>query len=201
MVQSVVDADVAFRARLRSVCAEGWAIWDRFTEDARERPFHPFVAANYDVVAEALWPYRGRGLRFLELGSATGVITVMADMLGFRAFGIELDGSLVKMASELARKFNSGARFAVGSFLPTGYCWRANDGDPRTGTIGSGLSGYLQLGHSLEEFDVVFGYPWDGEEPVMLDLVKRFGAPDALLLLNHHSDGVRAYRGGKRVAG
>ena len=195
----VIDESV--RARLRALCTEGWAIWDRFAADELDRPFHPFVAADYDLVCEALMAYDGHGLRFLEWGSATGVITVMADMLGFQAYGIELDASLVKTADDLAHRFRSGARFVSGSFLPTGYHWRAQDGDDRTGTLGTGPSGYLQLGHSLDEFDVVFGYPWDGEEAMMLDLMSKYARPDALLLLNSQSDGVLAYRRGRRVAG
>ena len=48
----------------------------------------------------------------------------------------------------------------------------------------------------MEEFDVVFGYPWTGEEDVMLDVMRQYGAPDALLLLYAPDDSVRMYRGG-----
>lgn len=193
--------DDALRARLVALCAEGRAIWDRFDSSYLERDFHPFVAADYDVVCEALLPLRGDGLRFLEWGSATGVITVMADLLGFEAYGIELDPSLVRTADHLAESFQSEARFVAGSFLPTGYVWRARNGDRRTGTLGTGPSGYLELGYPLDEFDVVFGYPWDGEQAMMLDLMASYGRRDALLLLNSNSDGVQAYRGGRRITG
>ncbi len=188
--------DDALRSRLDALCTEGWAIWDRFTAEVSDRQFHPFVAADYEVVCQALLPYRGRGLRFLEWGSATGVITIMADLLGFEAYGIELDPTLVTTARGLATKFDSGARFVAGSFLPTGYRWRSSDGDARTGTLGTGPSGYLQLGLSLDDFGLVFGYPWDGEEPMMHDLMKCYGRRDAVLLLNSVITGVTAYRGG-----
>ena len=180
------------------MCAHGWALWDRFSVEVREKRFHPVVAADYEVVLAALLPHRGVGLRFLEWGSATGVIAIMADMLGFEACGIELDSSLVATARDLAGRFESGARFAAGSFLPAGYRTPSTDGDGRTGTLGNGPSGYLKLGYSLEDFDVVFGYPWDGEEPTMLDLMKTYGRPDAMLLV-HSVSGVRGYRGGKAV--
>ncbi len=174
-------------------------MWDRFAVEVREKRFHPFVAADYEVVLAALLPRRAPRLRFLEWGSATGVITVMADMLGFEACGIELDSSLVATARDLAARFESGARFAAGSFLPAGYQTPSFDGDGRTGTLGDGPSGYRELGRSLDDFDVVFGYPWDGEEPTMLDLMKTYGRPDALLLVHSVSDGVKAYRGGRRL--
>ncbi len=190
--------DATLHARLDALCAEGWAIWEHFDRTVRAPgAFHPFVAADYDVVRAALRGLRAPGRRFLEWGSATGVITIMADLMGFDASGIELDPSLVETARALAARHRSGARFVAGSFLPAGYSWRSRDGDRRTGTIGEGPSGYLQLGRALEDFDVVFGYPWGGEAPLMQDLMQRYGRGDALLLLHDASDGVRAYRGGR----
>lgn len=192
--------DAALRARLAALFDEGWELCERFAREAEQRPFHPFVASDYDVIAAALWPRRRRGLRFLEWGSANGVLTVMADLLGFAACGIELDESLVDTARALARRFDSRARFVAGSFLPTGYRWRPRDGDGRTGTLGVGRSGYLELGHALDEFDVVLGFPWDGEAPMMQDVMRCYGRDDAVLLLHSASDGVRAWRGGRSIA-
>lgn len=191
--------EAPLRAKLRRLCAEGWALWDRFASDVRDHRFHPFVAADYEAVLAALVRYRRPGQRFLEWGSATGVITIMADQLGFAACGIELDSSLVVTARDLARRFDSAARFAVGSFLPTGYRWSPADGDGRTGTLGTGPSGYLELGLALDDFDLVYGYPWDGEAPMMLDLMRRYGRRDATFLLNSVTDGIRAFRDGRPI--
>lgn len=199
MTQLVDDArgDAHLHARLDALCEEGRALWERFDRVVRESAFHPFVAADYAQVRAALLRLRAPGLRFLEWGSASGVITIMADLMGFDACGIELDASLVATARALATTHGSGARFVTGSFLPTGFRWRRRDGDSRTGTIGEGPSGYLQLGRALDEFDVVFGYPWSGEAALMQDLMQRYGRRDALLLLHDPNDGVRAYRGGR----
>lgn len=191
----------ALDGRIAALCAEGWALWDNFDEKVREHHFHPFVAADYDVVVDALVRHRRPGLRFLEWGAATGVITILADLLGFEAYGIELDSDLVATARALATKFDSRARFAAGSFLPSGYEWRSSDGDRRIGTLGVGPSAYRELGYALDDFDVVFGYPWDGERELMLDLMNRYGRRDAILLLNHVSEGVVAYRGGRPTLG
>lgn len=176
---------------------DGWEIWERFDREVRQRDFHPFVPADYDAVLRTLLPLRAPGLRFLEWGSATGVITIMADLLGFEAYGIELDPALVEIARGLAARHGSGARFAAGSFLPAGYRWRARDGDERLGTIGRGASGYQLLGRPLEDFDLVYGYPWNGEEAMMVDLMKHYGGSGARLLL-HGGDGGTIYRGGRR---
>ncbi|NUQ19836.1 MAG: class I SAM-dependent methyltransferase [Gemmatimonadaceae bacterium] len=191
--------DAHLDARLDALCAEGWAIFERFERELRDRHFHPFVAADYDVVRATLGRLRASGRRFLEWGSATGIITIMADLLGFEAYGIELDPALVATAREVGARYRSRARFVEGSFLPAGYEPRRRDGEDRTGTIGDGPSGYLQLGLALEDFDVVFAYPWGGEERVMLDVMQRFGRRDALLLLHDANAGITAYRGGREV--
>ena len=193
------ELDAALRARLAEVSAAGWTIFEQFEADVRDRRFHPFVAADYDAVLAALIAQRGTGLRFLEWGSASGVITIMADLLGYDACGIELDESLVQTARDLATRFHSGARFVAGSFLPTGYAFNPGKGDGGTGWVGAGPSGYLQLGRALDDFDVVFGYPWGGGEPMMLDLMQCYGRADALLLLYGVDHGVTAYRGRDRT--
>lgn len=190
-------------ARLDALLADGWAVWERFDRAVRESDFHPFVPADYEVVRAALLSLRGSlpmpVPRFLEWGSATGIIAIMADMMGFDACGIELDASLVATARAIAARHGSAARFVSGSFLPMGYRWRGDDGDPRTATIGEGRSGYLELGRALDDFDVVFGYPWGGEEPLMRDVMRQFGRRDALLLLNDTNEGVKVYRGGSEL--
>ena len=187
------------RRRLAQLGEEGWELWATFDRDVRRHRWHSFVPADYARILDALLPFRSPGRPFLEWGSATGVITIMADLLGFDACGIELDPDLVERAVSLAGRYGSGARFVAGSFLPAGYEYRARDGDARLGTVGEGPSGYLKLGRSLDDFDVVYGYPWSGEEALMHDLMRRYGRADALLLLHRVSGDVEVFRGGRRV--
>jgi hypothetical protein len=178
--------DPELRRKLTELQDEGFEIWRRFDIEVRQKEWHPFVPVEYEKVLQKLLDLRGPNLKFLEWGSATGVITIMADLLGFEAYGIELDAGLVATARKLAAKYGSGARFAEGSFLPTGYEWRTRDGDTRLGTVGYGRSGYLELKLPLDEFDIVYGYPWDGEADMMRDIMKRYGRADAIFLLQGH---------------
>lgn len=189
--------DPTVKATLLQLVEEGREIWARFDRDVRHHRWHPFVPADYDRVLEVLVVLREPGLRFLEWGSATGVIAVMADLLGYEAYGIELDEYLVEIAVETAARYESKARFAVGSFLPEGYVWRPRDGDGRLGTVGEGASGYLRLGRPLDDFPLVFAYPWGGEEGIMCDLMRVHGAPDAGLLLQRVSGNVDLLRKGR----
>ena len=190
--------DPILRIRLTALFEEGWEIWDRFDVEVRQREWHPFVHGDYERVLAALLVQAASppGRRFLEWGSGTGVITIMADMLGFDAFGIELDGDLVQVSRGLAERHGSRAQFVAGSFLPSGYRWRPRGGDGRPGTIGEGDSAYPALGHPLDEFDLVYGYPWGGEEGLMLDLMHRYGGNQASLLLHDTGGGVRVVRDG-----
>jgi hypothetical protein len=193
--------DPSVRTRIDALIDEGSEIYDRFDRTVRAKAFHPFVAADYARVLDTLLAVResvrprehaGPPL-FLEWGSATGVITIIADLLGFDASGIELDAGLVDVARELAARYDSRARFVAGSFLPAGYQWKPAAGDARMGTIGSGPSAYLELGRGLDDYDVVYVYPWDGEIPIVRDVMRRYGDPGAHLLLMDPVEGLRIF--------
>ena len=199
--------DAGTRSRIDALIAEGCEIFYDFDLTTRGKAFHPFIAADYTQVLDALLaiqrvapaPLRPGAPTFLELGSATGVITIMADLLGFDAFGIELDASLVAIARQLATRYDSRARFVAGSFLPAGYRWKPDTGDGRMGTIGSGPSAYLEMGRALDDFDVVYAYPWAGEAPLMLDLIRRYGNPEARLILMDAVTGPQITRNGRTL--
>ena len=153
--------DPELRARLQALLDEGWEIWDRFDNEVRQRHWHPFVAADYERVLQALLPLRAPGLRFLEWGSATGVITIMADLLGFEACGIELDPSLVRHArgpggptrleGPLRRGQLPPRRVPLASHLrrrTRGHHRQRRLGLPRAGPSAGGLRSRLRL--SLE---------------------------------------------------
>lgn len=197
------DADLALdgelRTRIDALCEEGREFWHRFDSEVRQDRWHPFVAADYDAVLRALVSLRQPGRRFLEWGSATGIITIMADLLGFDSCGIEIDPALVDVGRDFALRWQSGARFAAGSFIPMGWEWKASGGNGRHGTIGQGPSGYLELGRPLEDFDIIYAFPWMGEEPMMLDLMRCYGRADAYLLLHTAHDGTKLYRGGQLI--
>jgi hypothetical protein len=190
--------DAELRTRLEALIEEGLDLFDQFDREVRTRHFHPFIAADYERVLQTLISLREQGVKFLEWGSASGVITIMADLLGFDAYGIELDASLVAVARALAERHGSRARFVSGSFIPSGYRWKPTVNDEgRHGTIGDGTSAYAELGYGLDDFDLVYAYPWSGEEPMMLDLMRCYGDARARVLLNG-DNGVVVYRGGVR---
>ncbi|MCK6459507.1 MAG: hypothetical protein L6Q95_06390 [Planctomycetes bacterium] len=57
-----------------------------------------------------------------------------------------------------------------------------------------GACGHELLGAAPQDFDLVFAYPWPGEEEVIEGLFERYAGDSALLLTFHGLDGLRLRR-------
>ena len=62
-----------------------------------------------------------------------------------------------------------------------------------------GPDGYEELELEPDDFDVVFAYPWPGEEQVIFDLFADSAAVGALLLTYHGHEGVQAAAQGEAM--
>ena len=88
-----------------------------------------FVPSNYELVWRTL-DALPRG-RFCEWGSGFGLVTGIAELLGFDASGIELDERLADVSRKLLNDYQLSARIITGSYfdLPCEadvvfvYCW------------------------------------------------------------------------------
>lgn len=181
---------------LTRLLAAGTEIWDEFRTHAGHR-FHRFIPCDQAGAYQALRGLRGRASTFVELGSAAGVVTIMADLLGFEACAIELEPFLVERSIELAERFGSGATFVEGSFVPPGYQDDVENLSADRLTPTGGACAYDELGLELDDFDLVFAYPWPGEEVWLLEMMRRFGRSDALLLTYDAAEGFRLSDGGE----
>ena len=172
---------------------------------ARDRELSPlagFVPCDYAGVYPVLRAIRDRHLapgdRFLEWGSGFGVVASLAAQLGFQSSGIEIEPDLVDEARAFAEDEGLDVSFGCGSFLPEGgerFADRVEEFDwLKTG----GRPGYDEVGREPEDFDVIFAYPWPGEEQVIDGLFDAYAADSALLVTDHGLAGVRVRR---RTAG
>ncbi len=140
-----------------------------------------------------------KGNSFCEWGSGFGTATCVAANLGLEAFGIEIEPELVNAARTLANDFALPAEFVQGSFVPSPrrgiseeafednigrYPWLRNDAD----------DAYQKLGRQLDSFDVVFVYPWPGEEYFVEQLFNTSAAQDAVLLIYSDCSSLRVRR-------
>ena len=85
-------------------------------------------------------------------------------------------------------------QFAHGSFVPAGA-------EPHVDSIGDvtwlsthGPDGYETLELDPDDFDIVFAYPWPGEEQVIFDIFQDCAAVGTLLLTYHGQEGLRLKR-------
>ncbi|MGD9636969.1 MAG: hypothetical protein AB7U97_27055, partial [Pirellulales bacterium] len=134
------------------------------------------------------------GGRFLEWGSGIGIVACLAAELGFDSIGIEIEEPLVQIAESIASDHDIDVEFACGSYVPHGA-------EPFIDTAGEVTwlrtdrpDSYADLDLEPEDFDLIYAYPWPGEEQVIFDLFERCASVGALLLTFHSQDGLRLQR-------
>jgi len=165
-------------------------------------PIPAFVASDFEQVYRALAQIvthrLAAGHQFLEWGSGLGAVTCLADRLGFHAVGIEIEAPLVKIAEALAEEHEIDAEFLCGSFLPSGDEAVADTISSGMGDVAwlrtDGPDAYAVLELDPDDFDLIFAYPWPGEEQVLFDLFEENAAVGALLLTYHGQEGIRLQR-------
>ena len=171
---------------------------DSFIESRLNDPIPSFVPSGFPVVYGALRHVADRHLApgplFCEWGSGAGVVTCMAAMVGFSACGIEVETDLVDLAIQLARHHHLRVDFHYGNFVPHGGQEIAEDVEELTWLAVGGPDPYSPMDMEIDDFDVVFAYPWPGEEGVIERLFDCFASDGALLMTYNGGEGVRLFR-------
>jgi hypothetical protein len=160
------------------------------------RLFHvpAFVNSDFDLAYAVLRQLESSRLapgdRFCEWGSGLGVVTCLATLAGFHAWGFETRARLVQGARQLAADFDLPAQFTCGSFIPAGARRELLAGREFGWLKTDGRCGHEVLGIGLDEFDVIYVYPWPDEECLVEDLFEGHARPGALLITYHEERGV-----------
>ena len=157
-----------------------------------------FVPCDFHLLDQALtWIEQNHlltGRRFCELGSGFGVAALLASMHGMESVGIEIESVLVEQSNVLADDFGLAADFYCGSFVPRDIAGilelsreveriETHEGDV-----------YEEIGLGLNDFDLLFAFPWPGNQH-FFDAVFQAGAADNSLLLSYHGrNGMRLVR-------
>ncbi len=172
---------------------------ERVSAFRRERPDVPgFVPSDFVRCQESLLLLHETGLatgrRFMEWGSGLGVAACLADRLGLDAFGIEVEAGLVDAARDLAEDFDLNPTFACGSIVPDGGHEVFERATETEWLIQGAADGYDELGLDATDFDIIYAYPWPGEEDAIDYLFDRYAAVGALLLTYHGINDIRVLR-------
>jgi hypothetical protein len=178
---------------VKELCIEAEVLCESHCRGQEGRVFDRFVPANYPLVYSELRKLAGAAVTFLELGSGLGVVTIMADLLGFEAYGIEIRADLVGHAEQLAETFKSKAVFATGSFLPENYEWSAEFFCEDLRTDPDGMPAYDELDMDLQSFDLIYAFPGPDERLFFRDLLRQSGRHGSIFLTDNGIEGIELW--------
>ena len=177
----------------------------RTFQDRWDRPqIEQFVTADLPLVHLAILAVvRGvprTGDRFLEWGCGFGAISAMAAAAGLDADGAEVEPDLLAGAEAtladrpppVAAK-QGRLRIVKANFLPPGA--EALADDPYSPSLHhDGPTLQDSIGCGIDDYDIVYSYPWPGEEYFHLELFEAHAADGALLLQFRGPADVRLWR-------
>jgi len=152
------------------------------------------VSADYEAVYESLAQLRSRAVTLLEWGSGLGVVTIIASRMGYEAYGIEAEPLLVEYAEDFSQAYGAEARFAQGSFVPDDFEWNPSGGDEAIRTMIDAPSAYDDLELELQDFDLVYAYPWPDERTFYHNIMRHCGRNNAMLLSYDAREGMELVR-------
>ncbi len=186
-----MNSNAGFHSDLRSLWQDAAELWNQH-ENAPA--FEGYVGSDFEAALRTLESYQGRASTFLEWGSGLGVVAIMAARLGFEACGIEIQPELVALADSLAKKYDADVQFACGSFVPDEFEANLIEGDEFYRTATTAGAGYDELDRELRDFDLVYAYPWPDEQLLFRSIMRRCGAPGAVLISYDNREGISTYR-------
>lgn len=171
---------------------------DSFIESRLDEPIHSFVPSDFSLVYGALRhvadSHLAAGPLFCEWGSGAGAVTCLAAMVGFDACGIEFEPDLVELSTRLAGNYNLKAPIYQGNLVPHGGQKIAEEVSEFEWLAVGGDDPYGQMERQIDDFDVIFAYPWPGEQRVIERLFDRFAFDGALLMTYNGIEGMRLFR-------
>ena len=198
---------VEIPAGVATMLAEAEQRCDAFFDAGLDRRYPRYLPSNPEKVFSAISTLKEsgglRGNLFCEWGSGFGIATCMASMIGFEAYGIEIEDGLVELSTQLAHDLNIPVEYLCTSYLPEGYeeCEGIGGKDllpPQATTSGGATidNNPTYDGLDPDEVDLFFVYPWPGQEEFMMDLFDEVATEGAILLIYQADGETNAYRQG-----
>jgi hypothetical protein len=149
-----------------------------------KHPINAFVPSDLELTWRTLDAIAQSGIApgraFCEWGCGFGAIAGLATFAGFDAAGIEIERDLVDEAKWLAANFALKIDLVHGNLVPAGAEALADCDGNFTWLSEAGPDGHSALELEPDDFDLVFAFPWPGEEEVIFRLFDAFAAPEAL---------------------
>jgi hypothetical protein len=193
-------------ARLIATCSRGW---EHFFADHNDHQAPRFVPS----VPERVWAVLAEVTRrqlpptrvFCEWGSGFGTATCLAALLGYEAYGLEIDAELGRRSRAMARRLGIPVTMLCTSLFPAGYAASAgSDGaavvtpalvrDHHDTAEARGPLRYDGMAIAIADIGLFFAYPWPEERALMRQLFEAVARVGALLVVYHTDTNIRVWR-------
>jgi hypothetical protein len=193
-------------ARLTETCSRGW---ERFFADHDDHQAPRFVPSVPERVFAVLAEVTRRQLPptrvFCEWGSGFGTATCLAALLGYEAYGLEIEAELVRLSRAMARRLGIPVEILCTSLFPAGY-------EASAGVDGAALVTpesvsdhhdndedreplrYDGMEIAIADIGVFFAYPWPEERELMQQLFEAVARAGAMLVVYHTDTDIRVFR-------
>ena len=193
-------------ARLIETCSRGW---ERFFADHDDHQAPRFVPSVPERVFAVLEEVTTRNLPpnrvFCEWGSGFGTATCLAALLGYEAYGLEIDEELVRRSRAIARRLRIPVTMLCTSLFPEGYgAYAGVDGaalvapeslsDHNDEDRGPLRYDGMDIKIDIADIGVFFAYPWPEEQELMQQLFDAVAREGAILVVYHTDKDIRVVR-------
>lgn len=181
---------------------------DEFFHAERNRKLPRYLPGDSEMLYAALKSITDRDLPlgrvYCEWGSGFGIGTCLATLLGYEAWGVEIEPQLVEISEQLADDLGIEARFLNTSYLPEGYSsYEGVGGEVLVREEGLSFPGqpgevdvepfYEGMDRELAEVDVFHVYPWPYQQEFMHQLFEALAVEGAILITYLGSGEMTAY--------
>ncbi len=119
-------------------------------------------------------------------------------MIGYESYGIEYDGNLCTVAERICEDFGLPVELVNGSFIPEGVedliedAFASHDGELALHTEPD--RAYEEIGYDINDFDLIFAYPWPNDVALTHEIFDRCAARGAMLLAYYDAGSIALYR-------